>query len=287
MKKGLIAGLILLGAIAAQAQDSLRLKPIRSFISGSSIVKKALSGAFFLVQQDYTLKNKKGEIFGRSGQQYFGRHYGIGIAAKNVLWVEKRVLYPWLMDKSYKVMAGDSLKPVQGKTMLAKYNPKYSDCNCNYKPVEVKFDSIYSRSLAYYKLSKKISSVKLHKSDIPKVGIMVTFYTSDDEPMASNSSVKMSVTKQYVRWNDARSKGEVKTNFKGNIIGGALFSENYALGSVSYHLVALYTRKTETPKKWELTAFQNEFTKKLTLLSNPDKNRRKRKKSRRRKNRKN
>lgn len=292
MKKGLIVLLILLGALSVtRAQDSLSLKPMRHFISGTSIIKKALSGAFYLIQQDYILVDKKGSSFGRGGKKYFGRHYGIGITAQNVLWAEKRVLYPWIADKSYKVMAGDSLLPKKGVTKFARYQYKHNHCNCDYKENGYKSDSIPLRSLAYYKLPKNKPTMKLHQREVPSWGIMVIFYTPNNEPMSTDSKIKMSVTKQFIKWDDARSRGELKGRVPSkNVIGGAFFSTSYEMGSVAYRLVGLYTRKTKSPKKWELTAFQNEFTKKLTLITPPKeegKGKKKRKKRGRRRNRNN
>ena len=70
----------------------------------------------------------------------------------------------------------------------------------------------------------------------------------------------------------------------GKIVGGALFSESFDLGTVSYKLVAMYNRVEGKPKKWELTAFQNKFTSKLTMIKPKEegKNKKKRKKRRRR-----
>lgn len=291
MKKGLIALFILSEVLAtAQAQDSIRqLKPIRNFISGTSIAKKALAGAFRVVQQDYILTNAKGESFGRGGQEYFGRHYGIGVVAKNILWIEKQVLYPWLADKSYQILAaGKRLKPTQGKSYFAQYNYKPEHCNCDYKLAELVYDSIPKCSLAYYKLPEKTPSLEFHPKEIPSVGVMVIFYVVGNEPMSKKAVVKMSVTKQHITWNDARSKGEFKSiRLPGKTIGGAFFSENYNLGSLTYRLVALYTHKTKLPKEWELTAFQNEFTNKLTLIEDSDGGKKKKKKKRKKKRRRN
>lgn len=289
MKKGLIVGIICFGMISlAQAQQdtSIKLKPLKSFISGTSIVKKALYKAFRVIQQDYYLTDGEGGSFGRGNQPYFGRHYGIGVVAKNVLWSEKQVLYPWIVDKSYKVLAGDSLKPTQGVTKLANFNYAYSDCNCKYTELKkAKFGTIPQHMLAYYKLPAKTPSVSFHQGEIPEKGIMVIFYTKGDAPMSENTQVKMSITKQYIKWNDARSKGEVKWfKLPGKIVGGALFSESFDLGTVSYKLVAMYNRVEGKPKKWELTAFQNKFTSKLTMIKPKEegKNKKKRKKRRRR-----
>lgn len=291
MKKGLIVTMILLGLVGSvRAQDTtLTLKPIRRFVSGTSIIKKSLAGAFYLVQQDYNLQNEKGQSFTRKNQAYFGRHYGIGVVAQNVLWTEKQVLYPWIVDKSYQVMAGDSLTPIKGKTEIAKYHYGSTNCNCVYKPIEFKSDSVALRALAYYKLPKKMLTLKIHQTEIPNTGIMVIFYSPKDAPMSSYSKVKMSVTKQYVHWNDARSKGQLKSEYlPGTVLGGAFFSENYQLGSVAYHLVAMYTRNPKNAENWELTAFQNEFTKKLSLIEeNNDKKKKKRKGRRNRRNRNN
>lgn len=288
MKKGLIVTMVLLGLVGSvEAQDStLTLKPIKRFVSGTSIIKKSLAGAFYLVQQDYNLKDKKGQSFTRKNQAYFGRHYGIGVVAQNILWTEKQVLYPWIVDKSYQVMAGDSLFPVKGKTQMAKYHYGSSNCNCVYKSIEFTSDSVALRALAYYKLPKKMPTLKIHQNEIPNTGIMVIFYSPDNEPLSQNSKVKMSVTKQYIQWDDARSKGQLKSGYlRGTVLGGAFFSANYELGSVAYHLVALYTRQRQNAEKWELTAFQNEFTKKLSLVEEDSKKKKKkRRRSRRNRN---
>jgi hypothetical protein len=284
MKKGLIVTMVLLGLVGSvEAQDStLTLKPIRRFVSGTSIIKKSLAGAFYLIQQDYNLKNKQGQSFTRKNQPYFGRHYGIGVVAQNVLWTEKQLLYPWIVDNSYKVMAGDSLFPAKGKSQMAKYHYGSSNCNCIYKPIEFASDSVALRALAYYRLPKKVPTLKIHQDEIPNTGIMVIFYSPSNEPLSQHSKVKMSVTKQYVHWNDARSKGQLKSSYlPGTVLGGAFFSANYQLGSVAYHLVALYTRKRQNVEKWELTAFQNEFTKKLTLVEEDNKKKKKKRRGRR------
>ncbi|EAY25383.1 hypothetical protein [Microscilla marina] len=284
MKKRLIAAIVLLGLVGSvRAQDTtLTLKPIRHFVSGTSIVKKSLAGAFYLIQQDYNLQNKKGQAFTRKNQAYFGRHYGIGVNAQNVLWTEKQVLYPWLVDKSYKVMAKDSLFPAKGLTKITKYRYNSSNCNCKYTAVEFESDSVALRALAYYKLSKKTPTLKLHQTEIPSTGIMVIFYSPGSEPISPYSKIKMSVTKQYIHWNDARSTGQLKKmNLPGTVVGGAFFSANYELGTVAYHLVALYTRQPQKPETWELTAFQNEFTKKLTLIEGNGKKKKKKRRSRR------
>ncbi|OJJ19507.1 hypothetical protein BKI52_22120 [marine bacterium AO1-C] len=290
MKKGLIAIIIFTGiasvAIGQTRDTTLKLKPLKTFVSGTSIVKKALYKAFRVIQQDYYLIGDEGVPFGRGNQQYFGRHYGIGVVAKNVLWTEKQVLYPWLTDKSYKVLAADSLKPTQGKTQTAYFHYNYHACNCKYKELKgIKFDSIPLNNIAYYKLPGETPSVKLHEGEIPKLGIMVMFYTIDNEPMNGSTPVKMSITKQYVDWNDARTIGKLKKiKLPGKIIGGAFFSENFEMGTVGYHLAALYGRATNNPNQWVLTAFQNKFTSKLTVIktiTGKEGNRKKRRRKRR------
>jgi len=288
MKRGLIAMFIFAGiasmAIGQTRDTTLKLRPLKNFVSGTSIVKKALYKAFRVIQQDYYLTDDEGVSFGRGNQQYFGRHYGIGVVAKNVLWTEKQVLYPWMVDKSYKVLAADSLKPTQGSTKVAHFYYNYNACNCKYQELKgVKFDSISQNNLAYYKLPGRTPSIKLHEGEIPKLGIMVLFYTTDNEPMTGNTPVKMSITKQYVNWNDARTRGELKKmKLPGKIVGGAFFSENFEMGMVGYRLVALFNRVEHNQKKWELTAFQNKFTSKLTVIKTESNNGNKRKKKRRR-----
>ena len=272
-----------------QTRDStLQFKTFKNFVSGTSTVKKALYKAFRVIQQDYYLTDGEGGTFGRGNQPYFGRHYGIGVIAKNVLWTEKQVVYPWTVDRSYKILASDSLKPTQGFTKVANFYYNYRECNCKYQALKgVKFDSIPHNNLAYYKLPEKTPSIALHQGEMPKFGIMIVFYTMSDEPMHQNTPIKMSITKQYVNWNDARSQGEIKKiRLPGKIVGGAFFSESFDLGTVSYRLAALYGRAINNPKKWVLTGFQNKFTSKLTVIAPKDKKESTRKR-RRRRNRKN
>jgi len=211
--------------------------------SNTQSVLGALDSAFYFIRQDYVLENDKGEQYGKGNQAYFGRFYGIGVAAAGHLWAEKELLCPWLKDDSYRVLAGDSLHPVRGQAFIRSI---FSDAS-----VEITTPSDSAHHLSFLKLPATYNGVGRHNELAPS-GKLLILYTSDTS-VTDTTNVSLTLVDISPEWDQKSRIGKVKPfNVFGTILGGAYFTELVTLGNIAYQAGALYAKKDDD---WVLKAF--------------------------------
>lgn len=214
---------------------------------GQKMVQNALSDALVLVRQNYVLVNDKNEEYGRSGQEYFGRAYGVGLFTDCGLAMPTSTAEPWREDKAYdKYRSSDEYKPKVSMTEL-----RYAG-QTQYKAAT--FNSpefVYTHDSAVLYTSGIPKEATIH-TELPKDGetsgwiVLLTSsgnLEADETAPISVEAFKYSITfdKKTVLYPIEQTPSmRVK-----NIIGGAFFIPFYSMGQITFKYAGIMVKKED------------------------------------------
>lgn len=242
MKRLLLSCCALVLSLCAVAQIDLALAS-----EGQKMVRNALTDAVVLVRQNYVLVNDKNEEYGRAGQEYFGRAYGVGLFTDCGLAMPTTTAEPWRGDNAYdKYRNSDEYKPKVSMTEL-----RYAG-QAQYKTAT--FDApefVYTRDSAVLYTSGIQKEAAIH-ADLPQdgeaAGWLVLLTSSgnietDETASLSIDAFKYSITfdKKGVLYPiEQTSSMRVK-----NIIGGAFFIPSYSMGQITFKYAGIMVMKED------------------------------------------
>ena len=205
------------------------------------LIRVALDSAFVVVRQDYVLKStnpKNPKEFGRGGNAYFGRVYGVAVISGNKLWADGRLKTPWLYDEHYKdYESADSLRPVLTNLYIRRISEK------NFRKVSLELADTNKSDFFYY------NAKKMDFRGIPEIttakdsnGWVVIAYSKEDMTINDSCDVFLFSFRPKPQFKN-NSFAAVKMVQKENILGGGYFSANITVGIIRFNLTGMLYRK--------------------------------------------
>jgi hypothetical protein len=224
--------------------------------SDQQFIQAATDSAFFIVRQDYILRDtsvKNSVTYGRNNKPYFGRVYGLAILANGKLWIDSRLLKPWLIDPEYKTgQKSDSLVP---ECSLLSIRPIGSHSYKSYPEIkpdsDLNNDSTYiARGLAVLNGFEGWKGLPMNFECRDTSGWIVIVHSQ--YPLATNDSCNISLAVYHDKPAFGKQhQGTIKTPTQQNVIGGIYLSSLVTTGNIALYICGIVTRK---PLNWVVTA---------------------------------
>lgn len=240
MKRLLLSCCALVLSLCAVAQIDLALAS-----EGQKMVRNALTDAVVLVRQNYVLVNAKNEEYGRAGQEYFGRAYGVGLFTDCGLAMPTTTAEPWRVDNAYdKYRNSDEYHPKASFTEL-----RYAG-QSQYKTVTFENpEFVYTQdsTLLYASGIQKETTIHAELPQDGEVSGWLVLMTSsgnletDESATVSVDAYKYSITfdmKNILYPIEQTSAMRVK-----NILGGAFFIPTYTTGQIIFKYAGVLVMK--------------------------------------------
>lgn len=240
MKRLWLSCCALVLSLCATAQIDLALAS-----EGQKMVRNALSDAIVLVRQNYVLVNAQNEEFGRAGQEYFGRAYGIGLFTDCGLAMPSATAEPWRVDNAYdKYRNSDEYRPKASFTEL-----RYAGKN-QYKTVTFENpEFVYTRDSSLLYISDIQTEATIH-AELPQeneVSGWLVLMTStgnletDEFATLSVDAYKYSIT--FDKNNTLYPIEQTSSMRVKNILGGAFFIPTYTTGQITFKYAGVLVMK--------------------------------------------
>jgi hypothetical protein len=216
-------------------------------------IVRAVDSALYIVRVEYVLRSKdpKPKDYGLDDKSYFGRSYGVGVLVNGNLWIDPRILRPWIYYDStafqpYK--ADTSLFPVVkrifARSVVGKKAPYQ---RVGLPEMNQKFDDRALRALSFGDSSHGFSKYRIEKDT---VGTMVVLFT-DGKPIAENDSatIRFLVQRTKVNFSDTSRQGSLRnlgtTNplLRQHHIGAIYLRDVVSMGKISFEFDGLVRRR--------------------------------------------
>jgi hypothetical protein len=216
------------------------------------LIRMAVDSSLCIVRQDYNLKDKKGDEYGRDGKGYFGRKYTLGIISENKIWTENSINTPWDSDKYFELYKKNDT-----------INTQLSDVafrrifNHEYILNTQKSESYDSSGVVTFKTNFK-ESVNLSKGNKGKNGWLVIVHSKEDLNKNEKSLIDYTIYNPSPQFQVNSMEGLIKKMpVKENIIGGIYFTTVIKLGEIKFQAAGVLKNKGN---EWYILAFpQNEI----------------------------
>ena len=228
------------------------------------LIKAALDSVFFIVRQDYVLRYTRGNIakdFGRGGNEYFGRVYGLVVLSENKFWADGRLKTPWLLDENYRdFQSVDTLIPVLTNTSFRRISEK------SFKKYNVIIKDSSKSDYFYYETMKDLRSVSNNPNTKDSMGWLVIAYTKDDIQHNDSCDVYLFPFRPRPQYKN-NSYAPIKMPQKEYILGGGYFTVNISVGQIRFSYAGVLYKKAQNwlisliaapVKKEELNEIKNE-----------------------------
>ena len=254
MKKliGVLGFLII--SVTVYSQNDLSIK---NLLGSKSYMMEAVKNGFTLVEQDYVLKGKNGDLYGKDGKDYYGRNFYIGILLNNNLYVNNNT-EPWKDEGPVKIM--DSLKPEISKISYRIIKDSVSKFN------EIKNISKVNNkeSIHIYSIDKQNSFKSIAFEDENEDIFLIYLFDKG----SGDHDISIEFRRENIRdiYNTKEKQLDLyKLNKK--ILGGAFFAPVISLGKIEYKVVALLGKDGENWKMVPINTKQSSNNKNLTPIN--------------------
>jgi hypothetical protein len=209
--------------------DTLPIRLPANLLTSSSELNQyygqMMDSVLILTCSEYVLMPKdttQREQYGRAGNTYYDRKYGVGIAVNNGVYFSTHLLQPWLQESSFKVYE-DSLRPHLTRFDMAMfpYQTFTSIRNSHKKINEVSFAAMPS----------KWPNIPCWNAPFPKNGKLIPLFKSSDEGTERFVFEKVicSVTPVW-EGDEARFPNHLKENK--DLIGGFLVYQHISASTL-------------------------------------------------------
>ena len=182
-------------------------------------VVNALKRSIYIVRQDYVLEDDNGDQVTKTGLEYFGREYGIVVAADQKLWGLTANISPWVEDPKYRKYKGTHT-PLRSRVALRNIEER------DFRYVNMISEVDESDQIGFY-LNDEITNyttTTLNKSRTE--GRLVLFYVNqgEDEEVAR---IKWRVQNVDPEWQANLGQVSRIRNKSAKLLGGMYFVEEY------------------------------------------------------------
>ncbi|MDR3261540.1 MAG: hypothetical protein LBT78_06860 [Tannerella sp.] len=231
--------------------------PDSSSASGLRFIEEAVKDGFFILRQNYQLKDISANppgYYGWNENPHFGTVYSLGIKTVNGFYSDDKVLYPWNYDSKYDAYRTDKkYEPVISETHYR--SPAFA----NYETMHFFSDScslLADSRLVYTQNSvfgKKGFTVKNENGS--KTGWIV--WVASAKPLETSDTVSFAVCPAELTFEEGKRLYEVNDTVTGNReIAGGIFvvAEVTDIGQISYVLYGILSRNEN---KWQLVRMEN------------------------------
>jgi len=118
--------------------STVNIKIVSSMLKLDSIYMAKLKRSIFVLQQDYSLYDKKKKkYYGYDGEDYFGRTFSLGLKCENFNILMDEAVHPWMYDTKYESYKEKNLVPeITGS--------KYFFINDSTSSIGAELDSIFA-----------------------------------------------------------------------------------------------------------------------------------------------
>ncbi|MEZ5030518.1 MAG: hypothetical protein R2787_03880 [Saprospiraceae bacterium] len=140
-----------------------------------NMVLSAIKDALFVVKQDYYIEDGNGNKTVSPGKDYFGRKYGIAVAANGRLWTMSSQISPWLADEGFSNVSGVKT-PVRSTTGVRRLDDFRSFKNQTM--VAHVENNLY---VGYYDYPEPIRYASISKNLQRTEGRLILFYVNNGE----------------------------------------------------------------------------------------------------------
>ena len=270
IRKHLILVFIVLASLAGKAQFPFSEK----LSSNQYIIKNAVDSALFIVQQNYALKDTEtGEMYGRGGNDYFGREFYLAANISENVVIPASIRKPWVKDEAFQSYRDDTtIRPVLSKqtarhvTDTVHNTYGYEDHN------KTPLDSLYQKNEMY---RTNVSFTAKHIPYIQKAtdstGWMVVAYTETPLRENPNAKAKYYIYKVQPDFSVHDSLAFVEKPKVDNIIGGFWITDSISTGHAHFRIAGMLCN---TEEKWYIRNFpvnpvKNTPQNALTRIPNP------------------
>lgn len=237
------------------------------FSNDQQFIKEATDSVLFIVQSDYVLRDsalKHETTYGRNNKSYFGRVYGLAVLANNRLWIDSRIITPWVIDAEYKAISKpDSLVPVLSIISIRNVREKkFNVCEKALIYSEINTNGNYSnRGLAVINSGLSQKGLGIVSESTDSAGWFVIVYTQHPIVKNDSSEISVAIYREKVVLDKGSMQSIIKTPALQNIIGGVYLSTYASIGNVAFKLSGILIKK---PLSWFLTSLPNEVKKEET-----------------------
>jgi hypothetical protein len=140
-----------------------------------NLVVGSIRDALCVIKQDYYVEDQNGNKMTSQGKDYFGRQYGIAIAANGRLWTMNKVMSPWIEDNGFKNLTG-SHTPIRATSGIRRLDTDRSVRNIAMTAhVE---ENLY---LGYYDFPEPIRYASIASTNRKTEGRLVMFFVHNGE----------------------------------------------------------------------------------------------------------
>lgn len=140
-----------------------------------NMVVTALKDAIYIVRQEYHCLDEQNNKLVAPGKPYFGRRYGVAIAAEGRLWTMSNVISPWIEDPGFGQLQG-SKTPVRSFSGLRRL-----DADRTFLPVPLVAYAQENRYIGYYDHPSPIRYAETTESNRKTEGRLIMFYVNNGE----------------------------------------------------------------------------------------------------------
>lgn len=162
----------------AQAQSEAQLNEIRLIgmaAAMKNMVLTALKDAVYIVRQEYYCLDDQNNKILSPGKSFFGRRYGLAIAADGRLWTMNNVISPWLEDEGYNQLSGRKT-PVRSFSGLRRL-----DADRSFSPVPLVAYAQDNRYIGYYEHPSPLRFAQAVENTRKTEGRLIMFYVNNGE----------------------------------------------------------------------------------------------------------
>lgn len=181
-----------------------------------NLVLSALKDAVYVVRQEYYCLDDQGNKHYAPGKEYFGRRYGLAVAADGRLWSMSYVISPWLEDEGFKQVAS-SRKPVRSYSGLRRL-----DADRSFQPVPLVAFAEENRYIGYYEHPSPIRYAQSTESNRKTEGRLIMFYVNNGEDPES-AEIQSTIFNVDPDWS---AKGVIRNpipDFRDKLLLGGLY----------------------------------------------------------------
>lgn len=229
--------------VNAQEISSLLLKS-----KNVEFIENAMSEAFFIVRQDYQLKdNATGELFGRGGKNEFGTVFSLGIKVEGGYYINERVVQPWEYDARFDRYR-QSHTPVVYKTFYKEIggNP-FNNIELIDRPrtelVQNKFYQVMDQSIF------NGDGLTTDETRGIKNGWLIWVEADKSLEQADTAKVSYIIHRSELNIDESRKSYNINTPSTDKQLWGGVFVQSVktAIGQITFKLVGLLDKKDD---KW-------------------------------------
>ncbi len=242
MKKivGIISLLFLSFSMNAQNNFSLQ-----NILGSKSYLIDATKNGFVLVKQNYVLRGKSDELYGKEGNSYYGENIYLGILINDHLYMNNDI-EPWKQDLNFPKEI-DSLKPEISKIVYRPINDTISEF------ISVK--NITDENDKGFKTYQLKEDNSFTKSDFVEINdsLICVYLLNKDSELSQNSSFELRRDNIKEVYNIKENKFDNEKINK-DIVGGAFFLPVISLGKIEYKVVAILNKEEGN---WSIVSLQS------------------------------